>query len=69
MASEGNRAGRAVSRTQGVRTVQQPVELAVENGEVSITYIGRLDDVPHHGTEEIHGELDGLLDGSNTLRS
>ncbi|MFM9083953.1 MAG: 5'/3'-nucleotidase SurE, partial [Actinomycetota bacterium] len=42
---------------------------AVENGEVSIPYIGRLDDVPHHGTEEIHGELDGLLNGSNTLRS
>ena len=42
---------------------------AVENGEVSITYIGRLDDVPHQGTAEIHGELDGLLAGSNTLRS
>jgi 5'-nucleotidase len=42
---------------------------AVENGEVSVTYIGRLDDAPHHGTEEIHGELDGLLNGTNTLRS
>ena len=42
---------------------------AVENGEVSITYIGRYDDVPHHGTDEIHGELDGLVGGQNTLRS
>ena len=34
---------------------------AVENGEVSITYIGRLDDVPHHGTDEIHGHLTDLV--------
>lgn len=42
---------------------------AVENGEVSITYLGRYDDVPHHGTEEIHGELSGLVGEQNTLRS
>ena len=34
---------------------------AVGNDEVSITYIGRLDDVPHHGTDEIHGHLDDLV--------
>jgi hypothetical protein len=34
---------------------------AVENGEVSITYLGRLDDVPHHGTDEIHNALSGLV--------
>ena len=42
---------------------------AVENGEVSITYLGRFDDVPHHGTDEIHGELSGLVGDRNTLRS
>lgn len=42
---------------------------AVENGEVSITYLGRFDDVPHHGTDEIHGELSGLVGEQNTLRS
>ena len=42
---------------------------AVENGEVSITYLGRYDDVPHHGTDEIHGELSGLVGDQNTLRS
>jgi 5'-nucleotidase len=41
---------------------------AVENNEVSVTYIGRLDDVPHHGTEEIHGELDTLVGGTGALR-
>ena len=41
---------------------------AVENGEVSVTYIGRLDDVPHHGTDEIHGELDSLVGGAGVLR-
>ena len=34
---------------------------AVENGEVSITYLGRLDDVAHHGTDEIHDALSGLV--------
>lgn len=34
---------------------------AVENGEVSITYLGRFDDVPHHGTDEIHGALTDLV--------
>lgn len=42
---------------------------AVENGEVAITYLGRLDDVAHHGTEEIHGELTALVGESNTLHS
>ena len=41
---------------------------AVENGEVSVTYIGRLDDVPHHGTDEIHAELDSLVGGTDMLR-
>lgn len=35
---------------------------AVENGEISITYLGRLDDVPHHGTDEIHAALSDLVD-------
>ena len=35
---------------------------AVENGEVSITYLGRLDDVAHHGTDEIHEALSDLVD-------
>lgn len=34
---------------------------AVENGEVSITYLGRLDDVAHHGTDEIHDALSNLV--------
>lgn len=34
---------------------------AVENGEVSITYVGRLDDVPHHGNGEIHDALTSLV--------
>ena len=34
---------------------------AVENGEVSITYLGRLDDVEHHGTDEIHDALSALV--------
>jgi hypothetical protein len=42
---------------------------AVENGEVAITYLGRLDDVAHHGTEEIHSELTALVGESNTLHS
>jgi 5'-nucleotidase len=42
---------------------------AVENGEVAITYLGRLDDVAHHGTDEIHGELTALVGESNTLHS
>jgi 5'-nucleotidase len=53
-----------------------PVELplhtdggAVENGEVSITYLGRFDDVPHHGTDSIHGELSSLVGESNALHS
>jgi broad specificity polyphosphatase/5'/3'-nucleotidase SurE len=33
---------------------------AVENGEVSITYLSRMDDVPHHGTDEIHSALSKL---------
>ena len=42
---------------------------AVENGEVAITYLGRLDDVAHHGTDEIHSELTALVGESNTLHS
>lgn len=42
---------------------------AVENGEVSITYLSRFDDVAHHGTDLIHAALDGLVGGANTLRS
>ena len=39
---------------------------AVENGEVAITYLGRLDDVAHHGTDEIHGELTSLVGPTNS---
>lgn len=42
---------------------------AIENGEVSITYVGRLDDVAHHGTDEIHGGLSRLVGDSNMLHS
>ncbi|MFM8601533.1 MAG: 5'/3'-nucleotidase SurE [Actinomycetota bacterium] len=42
---------------------------AVENGEVSITYLSRFDDVADHGTDLIHAALDGLVGGMNTLRS
>jgi len=34
---------------------------AIENGEVSVTYLGRFDDVPHHGTDEIHDAVTGLV--------
>jgi len=42
---------------------------AIENDEVSITYVGRLDDVPHLGTDEIHGGLTRLVGDSRTLHS
>lgn len=42
---------------------------AVENGEVSVTYLGRLDDVAHHGTDDIHDALTGLVGNSNILHS
>lgn len=42
---------------------------AIENGEVSITYVGRLDDVPHHGTDEIHDGLSRLVGDSSMLHS
>ncbi len=42
---------------------------AVENGEVSITYLSRFQDVPHHGTEEIHGALSDLVGPQNNLYS
>jgi len=38
----------------------------VENGEVAITYLGRLDDVAHHGTDEIHNELSFLVGPTNS---
>lgn len=38
---------------------------AVENGEVSISYLSRFDDVPHHGTDEIHGALTDLVGNIN----
>ena len=31
--------------------------------------ISRYDDVKHHGTDEIHGELTGLVGDANILRS
>ena len=34
---------------------------AVEAGYVAVTYVSRYDDVAHHGTDEIHGELTGLV--------
>lgn len=42
---------------------------AVENGEVSITYLSRFQDVPHHGTDEIHGALSDLVGPQNNLYS
>ena len=42
---------------------------AVENGEVSITYLSRFDDVEHHGTDEIHDAPTGLVGSRNVLRS
>ena len=42
---------------------------AVEAGYVAVTYVSRYDDVEHHGTDEIHGELTGLVGDANTLRS
>lgn len=42
---------------------------AVENGEVSITYLSRFDDVEHHGTEEIHDALTGIVGSRNALHS
>ena len=42
---------------------------AVENDEVSITYVGRLDDVPHHGTDQIHDGLTRLVGDSRMLHS
>ena len=42
---------------------------AVESGYVAVTYVSRYDDVAHHGTDEIHGELTGLVGDANTLRS
>lgn len=42
---------------------------AVEAGYVSVTYVSRYDDVSHHGTDEIHAELTGLVGDANILRS
>ena len=42
---------------------------AVENGEVSITYLGRLDDVAHHGSDAVHDGLSILVGNSNILHS
>ena len=42
---------------------------AIENDEVSITYVGRLDDVAHHGTSEIHDGLTRLVGDSKVLHS
>ena len=42
---------------------------AVEAGYVAVTYVSRYDDVEHHGTDEIHGELTGLVGDANILRS
>ena len=42
---------------------------AVESGYVAVTYVSRYDDVAHHGTDEIHGELTGLVGDANILRS
>lgn len=42
---------------------------AVENGEVAITYLSRFEDVAHHGTDELHNALSGLVGPQNTLHS
>ena len=42
---------------------------AVEAGYVAVTYVSRYDDVGHHGTDEIHAELSGLVGDANILRS
>jgi 5'-nucleotidase len=42
---------------------------AVENGEVSVTYLSRFDDVAHHGTDEIHNALTGIVGSQNMLHS
>ena len=42
---------------------------AVENGEVSLTYLGRLDDVAHHGSDAVHDALSVLVGNSNILHS
>lgn len=42
---------------------------AVENGEVSITYLGRLDDVAHHGSNAVHDGLSILVGNPNILHS
>ena len=42
---------------------------AVENGEVAITYLGRLDDVAHHGSGAVHDALSILVGNSNILHS
>jgi broad specificity polyphosphatase/5'/3'-nucleotidase SurE len=42
---------------------------AVENGEVSVTYLSRFDDVAHHGTDEIHNALTDIVGPQNTPHS
>jgi hypothetical protein len=42
---------------------------AVESGEVSVTYLSRFDDVAHHGTDEIHNALTGIVGSQNMLHS
>ena len=42
---------------------------AVENGEISVTYIGRLDDVEHHGSEHLENALTLLTADQNILHS
>jgi 5'-nucleotidase len=42
---------------------------AVENGHVSISYLSRFDDVPHHGTNGIHDSLTSLVGNGNILYS
>ena len=42
---------------------------AVENGEVAITYLGRWEDMPHHGSDNAHAPLSTLVGSQNILHS
>lgn len=42
---------------------------AVENGEVALTYLGRLDDAAHLGIDTVHDALSVLVGSSNILHS
>lgn len=68
---EGYEGSYYVRMTYGGTNVMQPHTDggAVENGEVSITYLNRFDDVEHHGTNEIHDALSHLVGSQNVMHS